>query len=154
MPTPEAVRAALAPLCGTIAALDLTDPEGARRSLSEVHPLWSLSEVRSLLFAARDEGWLTPRRATDTLTYGRLAKAAPETSGISIDIVDMAGAGAEHVHPNGEVNLCFKEEGDPRFCGSPEGWYVVAPQSRHVPTVTDGRMLIAYFLPQGAIQFV
>ena len=72
-------------------------------------------------------------------------------SGVS---VDMAGPGAEHVHPGGEVNLCFATEGDPRFCGTGEGWYVVPPGSQHVPEVTGGRMLIAYFLPQGAIRFV
>lgn len=154
MASSDILRSTLAPLCRTIASLDLSFPEAARRAMEAAHPLASLVEVRSLLFEARNEGWLTPKRATPTLTYGRLAKATPETSDVSIDVVDMSGPGAEHIHPNGEVNLCFREEGDPRFCGSPEGWYVVAPGSRHVPDVQGGRMLIAYFLPRGAIQFV
>lgn len=153
MPTPDAVRDALLPLCRTIAGLDLADP-AAEATLEGAHPAASLAEIERLLKEAQAEGWLTPKRASPELTFGRLAKPTPETAGLSIDVVDMAGAGAEHVHPNGEVSLCLVQSGDPRFCGRPAGWVIVPPGSQHVPTVTGGRMLIAYFLPEGAMTWV
>lgn len=153
MPTPDTVREALQPLLRAVSLLDLSDAAAAERALEAALPFAGLADVGALLFAARDEGWLTPKRATADLTFGRLAKASPETHGLSIDVVDMGGAGAEHVHPNGEVSLCFAESGDPRFVGRPAGWVVVPPGSRHVPEVTGGRMLITYFLPGGAITF-
>jgi hypothetical protein len=154
MPTPETLRDALTPLCHTLSTVDPTDAAAATAHLNATQPLSALTELRALLFAARDEGWLTPRRATPTLTYGRIAKSSTETLGFAIDVVDMVGPGAEHIHPNGEINLCFRESGDPRFCGAAEGWYVVPPGSRHIPEVTGGRMVICYFLPGGEIQFV
>ena len=47
----------------------------------------------------------------------------------------------------------FALHGHPRFDGHGPGWLVYPPNSRHVPTVTGGRMLIAYFLPAGEIVF-
>lgn len=154
MPSPEAVRHALRPICETISGLDLSNPAEAELTLNHVHPLSGLAATEGLLRGAHLEGLLTARRATPTLTFGRLAKPGPETAGLSIDVVDMAGAGGEHVHPSGEVSLCLVLEGNPRFCGRPPGWVVVAPGSRHVPLVEDGRMLIAYFLPDGAMTFL
>ena len=138
----------------SVSVLDLSDPAAAERALEAAHPFAGLGPLGAAVFAARDEGWLTPKRATPDITFGRLAKATPETHGLSIDAVDMAGAGGEHIHPNGEVSLCFAESGDPRFVGRPAGWVIVPPGSRHVPEVTGGRMLILYFLPAGAITFV
>lgn len=151
MPTQEEVRSALAPFANEVAGLDLADEVAAAAALNRRHPISELGALRALLQAANAEGWLAPKRATDALTFGRIAKPAPELGGCSIDVVDMAGAGAPHVHPNGEVSLCFATGGDPRFVGFPEGWVVVPPGSRHVPEVTGGRMLIVYFLPGGAM---
>lgn len=153
MPAPEDVRSALAPLARVAAELDLASPEAAAAVLRERFPPSSLSELRALLVAANAEGWLTPRRASETLTFGRLSKSAEDLGGCSIDVVDMSGRGASHRHPNGEVNLAFATEGDPRFMGKPEGWIVESPDSWHVPEVSGGRMLIVYFLPGGAMVF-
>lgn len=151
MPTQAEVLETLKPFVDAIAELDLSDSAAAMASLQSAFPITSLEAVHAQLAAARDEGWLTPRKATDTLTFGRVAKPTETTRGLSIDAVDMAGAGAPHTHPNGEVSLCFAEDGDPRFCGHPAGWVVVPPGSRHTPDVTGGRMLIVYFLPDGAM---
>ncbi|HHO53149.1 MAG TPA: DUF4863 family protein [Deltaproteobacteria bacterium] len=158
MPSHDEPRAAqlleaLLPLTRRIAQLDLSDPAAAAGALSAAAPPSELSELRALMCAANAEGWLTPRRATETLSFGRLARPDEATSGLSIDVVDMAGAGAGHTHPNGEVSLCFALQGEPRFMGEPEGWVVVAPGSHHVPTVSGGRMLITYFLPGGAMEW-
>ena len=65
----------------------------------------------------------------------------------------MSGPGPGHVHPNGEFDLSFALDGNPKFDGQAEGWLVLPPGSWHTPTVTDGRMGILYFLPNGAIEF-
>ena len=40
-----------------------------------------------------------------------------------------------------------------RFDGAPAGWKVYPPGSAHRPTVTGGRALILYLLPEGRIEF-
>lgn len=40
-----------------------------------------------------------------------------------------------------------------RFDGRPAGWCVYGPGSAHRPTVSGGRALVLYLLPQGQIQF-
>ena len=42
---------------------------------------------------------------------------------------------------------------DARFDGRPAGWLVCPPGSAHRPTVTQGRALVLYLLPEGAIHF-
>ena len=44
-------------------------------------------------------------------------------------------------------------EGDATFDGRPAGWWVYPPGSAHRPTVAQGRALVLYLLPEGAIQF-
>lgn len=151
MTTQAALVEALAPLARRIAALDLAAPEAAQAALNAELPVGSLGPVRALLAAALAEGWLTPKQASPTLSFGRVAKPSEALCGMSVDAVDMAGDGAPHTHPNGEVSLCFATAGDPRFVGFPEGWVVAGAGSRHVPTVTGGRMTIVYFLPGGAM---
>ena len=149
--TPDALIAALAPFARRIATLDLAAPAAAQEALNLEFPVGSLGPVRDLLAAGRAAGWLTPKAATSTLWFGRVAKPSDALCGLSLDAVDMQGEGAPHTHPNGEVSLCFATEGDPRFQGFPEGWVVAGAGSRHVPTVTGGRMTIVYFLPGGAM---
>ena len=85
------------------------------------------------------------------MRFGRVAK---DLCGFSIDCVWMNGAGPRHRHPNGEIDLCFATSGAARFDGEPEGWVVYGKGSAHVPTVSEGEMLILYFLPGGAIEFL
>jgi hypothetical protein len=151
VPDLDTVKSLLAPLARAVGELDLSRAEEAQRTLNQRFPVASLGEVRDALVAANAAGVLTPKRASPTLTFGRVAKPADELGGCSIDAVDMTGAGAAHTHPNGEVSLCFATEGDPRFVGFPEGWVAVPPGSWHVPEVSGGRMLIVYFLPGGAM---
>lgn len=40
-----------------------------------------------------------------------------------------------------------------RFDGKREGWPVCGPGSAHHPTVSGGRAVVRYLLPQGAIDF-
>ena len=62
-------------------------------------------------------------------------------------------AGPHHSHPQGEIDLIMPIEGDALFDGRGAGWLVCAPGSAHHPTVSQGRALVLYLLPQGQIEF-
>jgi Domain of unknown function (DUF4863) len=152
MPTAESIHEAMRPLLRAISRLDLSRPEEAEQELERCHPASSLSDLERLLKDASAEGWLTPIHPAANIAFGRLAPPSAETHDLSIDAIDLAGIGAPHGHPRGEVNLCFAVSGDPKFCGKPVGWVVAPPGSQHLPVVTGGRMLVIYFLPFGEIK--
>jgi hypothetical protein len=115
------------------------------------------SELYQQLFDACQvgvrDGWLCNREGGG-LRYGRIFKATDATHGFSVDVVDMHDvAGPHHTHPNGEIDLIMPLTADACFDGRPAGWTVYGPGSAHAPTVTRGRALVLYLLPQGAIQF-
>jgi len=149
--TPEAMR----PLLDFVAGLDLEDPAAAKAALDETYPLDGevVASLRAAMEAGVADGSLC-HMGEDPVRYSRVFKAAEESAGLSADAVLMSAPGPRHVHPNGEVDLCFALDGEPRFDGNPPGWTVYAPGSEHVPTVRGGTMLILYLLPQGAIEFV
>jgi hypothetical protein len=98
-------------------------------------------------------GWMCNREA-DGIRYGRVIKATDTTHGFSVDVVDMDNvAGPHHAHPNGEIDMIMPLSPDARFDSRAAGWCVYEPGSAHRPTVTQGRALVLYLLPQGAIQF-
>ena len=61
--------------------------------------------------------------------------------------------GPHHSHPNGEIDLVMPSEGEARFDGHGAGWVVYPPGSAHHPTVSGGRALVLYLLPEGSIEF-
>lgn len=143
------------PLCRAVSGVDLSDAAAAEaeltRRLDPAGPEGQriAAEMKALLEAGKiaDRGELPVR-------WGRVAKATDETLDLSIDVVLMTGPGPKHRHPNGEVSFAIALDGEPRFDGHTEGWVVLTPDSVHVPTVEGGTMLIAYFLPQGAMEFL
>lgn len=99
------------------------------------------------------QGWLCDREAGG-LRYGRIFKPTPELHGFSVDVVDMKDvAGPHHSHPLGEIDLIMPIDEAARFDDHPAGWLVCPPGSAHHPTVTQGRSLVLYLLPQGRIDF-
>lgn len=99
------------------------------------------------------QGWLCNREAGG-IRYGRIFKPAPELHGFSVDVVDMQDiAGPHHTHPHGEIDLVMPLEPGALFDGRPAGWVVYPPGSAHRPTVSRGRALVLYLLPEGAITF-
>jgi hypothetical protein len=99
------------------------------------------------------EGWLCEREGGG-IRYGRVFKPADDLHGFSVDVVDMQDlAGPHHTHPNGEIDLIMPLEGEAQFDGRPAGWLVCPPGSAHRPTVSNGRALVLYLLPQGRIDF-
>jgi hypothetical protein len=99
------------------------------------------------------EGWMCNREGGG-IRYGRVLKATETTHGFSVDVVDMENmVGPYHVHPNGEIDLIMPLTPGACFDANPAGWCVYEPGSGHRPTVTKGRALVLYLLPQGAIDF-
>lgn len=149
----DALLTTLVPICSAINGLDLADND-VETTLTRLFPPTghTISHIGQQLNAAFAAGWLCPKENMG-VKFGRVAKATPHTFNLSIDAVEMNGAGAPHTHPNGEVSLCFPLEGTPTFESHTDGWVVMAPGSRHVPAVTGGRMLIIYFLPGGEMKW-
>jgi hypothetical protein len=99
------------------------------------------------------EGWLCNREGGG-IRYGRIFKADDDLQRFSVDVVDMENvAGPHHTHPQGEIDLVMPLAGDALFDGHPAGWMVCPPGSAHSPTVTQGRALVLYLLPEGDIVF-
>jgi hypothetical protein len=98
-------------------------------------------------------GWMCNREA-DGIRFGRVIKPADDVFRFSVDVVEMKDcAGPHHVHPNGEIDLIMPIEGDAKFDGRSAGWCVYPPGSTHHPTVSGGRALVLYLLPEGRIEF-
>lgn len=153
MSSNDSVIDALSPMLERLQELDLTDTTAARRHLEEEFPLDGPfgDRLRDIADRGLEEGWLCGREMGDS-RFSRVAK--PETGkGFSIDAVMLWGNGPWHRHTNGEVNCLLRWEGDPSFCGFKEGWAVFEPGSQHVPSVKDGKMMIFYMLPGGAVEW-
>ena len=152
-PTPEAFRQQIA---GLTAQLQGRALDGALDDwLNREHGAASASYAA--LKAACQAGvaacWLCNREGGG-IRYGRIFKPAPDLHGFSVDVVDMRDiAGPHHVHPQGEIDLIMPVEGEALFDGRAAGWLVCPPGSAHRPTVSQGRALVLYLLPEGQIQF-
>lgn len=114
------------------------------------------SEFQQLADACREgiaEGWLC-NREMGGIKFGRIMKADEATHGFSVDVVDMDNiAGPHHRHPNGEIDMVIPETEGAKFDNHGAGWVVYGPDSAHKPTVSDGRAIVLYLLPDGAIEF-
>jgi Domain of unknown function (DUF4863) len=145
------------------AQLALVTAQLAGRPLDADLQVWLNSEfgassatyaaLKASCVAGVKAGWLCDREGGG-IRYGRIFKPSPDLHGFSVDVVDMQDiAGPHHVHPNGEIDLVMPIEGDARFDGQPAGWLVCPPGSAHRPTVSQGRALVLYLLPEGRIEF-
>jgi hypothetical protein len=113
----------------------------------------SYQQLRLDCLAGVAEGWLCNREGGG-IRYGRIFKPAEDLHRFSVDVVDMKDiAGPHHAHPNGEIDLIMPIDNTAQFDGRPAGWVVCPPGSSHRPTVTQGRALVLYLLPEGSIEF-
>jgi hypothetical protein len=143
--------AMLRPLAEALQAVDVDAPDAsAQAERASAFDSLAVAAIRTAAFTHIDSDWLLPKEAGG-VRFGRVVK---DLCGFSVDCVYMNSPGPRHRHPNGEIDLCFAAKGEARFDGQPEGWVVYGKGSEHVPTVTDGEMLILYFLPGGAIEFL
>ncbi len=154
----DALIARLQPLLARIAALapaERVDAAAVRELEATLDAEWSPegAEVRALGEAIAEgvaAGWLCDRGEPDA-RFSRVAKAGPQTHGLSIDVVRLRGAALQHTHPKGEVTLGFAVEGEPTFEDRAPGWVFLPPGSTHVPQTRGGVMDLIYFLPDGAV---
>jgi hypothetical protein len=100
-----------------------------------------------------DEGWLCDREYGG-IKFGRIIDQGPETHGFSVDVVLMDDIkGPYHGHPKGEIDMIIPESADAKFDGQGQGWMVYEAETEHYPTVTDGKAIVLYLLPDGEIDF-
>lgn len=113
----------------------------------------SFQALRQACIGGVAEGWLCEREHGG-IRYGRVFKAEDALHRFSVDVVDMRDiAGPHHSHPEGEIDLIMPLDEGAAFDGRHAGWCVYPPGSAHHPTVTTGRALVLYLLPEGQIQF-
>ena len=151
--TPDDLRARLAELTAQLAGRPLDADLDAWLNAEHGAASPTFEALGEACRAGVREGWLCSREGGG-IRYGRIFKPADDLHGFSVDVVDMHDiAGPHHVHPNGEIDLIMPIDATATFDGRPAGWCVYAPGSAHRPTVSGGRALVLYLLPQGAIQF-
>ncbi len=140
------------PLATQLQSINLESVPDAKAAIESLVPFAGdmIAEIRTATMVAAQQDWLLPKEAGG-IKFGRIAK---DLQGFSVDAVLMSGPGPKHNHPQGEIDLCFTTDGSPEFDGQSEGWVIYGPDSTHIPTVTNGEMLILYFLPGGAIKFL
>jgi hypothetical protein len=150
---PDQFRALIASITARLTGLPLD--VGLEAELNRWLPTTG-REYREIAAACRagiTAGWMCNREA-DGIRYGRVLRPGPYTHGFSVDVVDMDSvAGPHHRHPLGEIDLVMPLTPDAQFDGRSAGWVVYGPQSSHAPTVTSGRALVLYLLPEGRIEF-
>lgn len=136
-------------------SLDLQAPASARAHLEERFP-FSGADVQSWgdkFIKAIKENMIC-NKGEFPMQFSRLSKPSSDTFDFSVDVVLMNGAGPNHIHPEGEIDLCFPFDGNPKFDGQEPGWVVYGAGSQHIPTVSGGTMAIVYLLPKGAFELV
>ena len=151
--TPEAFERLLAPIFVAASARAL---DGALERDLNARFSPNGAEFKDVFAACREaiaDGWMCSREAGG-IRYGRVVKASDATHGFSVDVVEMNDVtGPHHRHPHGEIDAIMPLTTDAKFDGRGSGWLVYGPGSAHAPRVTDGKALILYLLPQGAIEF-
>lgn len=109
--------------------------------------------IKALCLTGIEQGWLC-QYEHQGLRYGRVIKPDADMHDYSVDVVDMDNlAGPEHRHPTGEIDLIMPLDEQAQFDLHSAGWLVYDKNSVHSPTVTGGRAIVLYLLPNGAIEF-
>ena len=109
--------------------------------------------IEAACHAAIAAGWMCSQGGAGR-RFGRVIEPGPETSNLSVDVVDLTDiVGPHHRHPNGEICMVMPVSPTAKFDGQGAGWKVYPPDSAHRPTVTEGRALVLYMLPEGKIEF-
>jgi len=151
--TPEQFQAIIAPVTELV-----QDKPLDRKLEAELNSAYPASgpAFKSIFDACGEAikaGWMCDREAGGT-KFGRVIKPGEGTHGFSVDVVQMSDIkGPHHRHPNGEIDLIMPLSPTAKFDGRGAGCMVYGPDSAHSPTVSDGRALVLYLPPRGAIEF-
>lgn len=110
-------------------------------------------KVERACHEAIEAGWMCTQGG-EGRRFGRVVEPSSGTQNLSIDVVDLTDiVGPHHRHPTGEVCMVMPVTKNAKFDGHGAGWCVNLPGTAHHPTVTDGRALVLYLLPEGKIEF-
>ena len=151
--TPEEFQALLAPVAERIRGKALD--KDLQSELNQAFPAdaEAFKAIERACHAAIAAGWMCNREAGG-IRYGRVVKANPALAGCSVDVVEMENVkGPHHRHPKGEIDMIMPISAGAKFDGHGAGWLVYGADSAHHPTVSDGKALVLYLLPEGAIEF-
>ncbi len=143
----------MTPIFATISQKDI-DAE-LEAELNRAYPASgeTVRNIEAACLEAIDAGWMCSQGG-EGRRFGRVLEPAAATQNLSVDVVDLTDiVGPHHRHPTGEVCLVMPVSEGAKFDGHGAGWCVNAPGSAHHPTVTDGRALVLYLLPDGKIDF-
>ena len=149
----EQFRELIAPVPAALAGRALTPELGDELDRQFPPEGETFRSIEAACHAAIAEGWMCAQGG-EGRRFGRVIEPEPRTANFSVDVVDLTDfVGPHHRHPNGEVCMVMPQTATARFDGKGAGWKVYPPGSAHHPTVTDGRALVLYLLPGGAIEF-
>lgn len=151
--TPEHFRTLLKPVTDHLAGRPLDAALDA--SLNAAFPADGpvFASIEAACKAAIAAGWMCNREGGG-IKYGRVIKPDAQLAGCSVDVVEMNDLkGPHHRHPNGEIDMIMPIDPAAKFDGRGRGWLVYGSDTAHHPTVSGGRALVLYLLPQGAIEF-
>jgi hypothetical protein len=111
--------------------------------------------LAGLLNVGVEEGWVAYAPVEGAgYNRGRIAEPAGETTGMSVESGLLCNVkGQYHCHTRGEIDMVIPIDSGAQFCGHGAGWVVYPPLREHFPTVTGGKALIMFFLPNGEIQY-
>ncbi|MEK7436546.1 MAG: DUF4863 family protein [Pseudomonadota bacterium] len=113
----------------------------------------TFQQIRDACHAGIAAGWLC-NQGDAKRRYGRIFEPGAATHGFSVDVVDITDlVGNHHRHPSGEIDMIMPVNPEARFDDQGAGWLVYPADSAHRPTVTGGRALILYLLPDGEIEW-
>ena len=109
--------------------------------------------IRAACHAGIAAGWLCGQGDAKR-RFGRIFEPGEATHGFSVDVVDITDlVGNHHRHPTGEIDMIMPVTPEAKFDDIGAGWLVYPPGSGHRPTVSGGRALILYLLPEGRIEW-
>lgn len=153
MTTVDTFKARVAEVTAAITGLPLD--KTLERKLNAEFPAGGafFKDIRKACDDAIAGGWMC-QQGEGSRKFGRIVQPGPDTHNFSIDVVDITNlVGPHHRHPTGEIDMIMPLTQGARFDGREEGWLVYPPDSAHRPTVSNGRALILYLLPDGEIEF-
>ena len=151
--TPDAFRELVAPVTRHVAGRPLD--KALEAELNRAFPATgeTFRAIEEACHAAIAAGWMCTQGNAQR-RFGRVFEPAAALAGFSVDVVDITDlVGNHHVHPTGEIDMIMPVAPAAKFDGRGAGWLVYEPASGHRPTVSDGRALVLYLLPDGRIEW-
>ncbi len=146
-------RQLIGPLADAVAGRELTADLGDELDRRFPPSGETFRAIEAACQQAIEAGWMCTQGGAGR-RFGRVIEPGPQTANLSVDVVDLTDiVGPHHRHPNGEVCMVMPVTPGARFDGKGAGWKVYPSGSAHHPTVTEGRALVLYMLPEGRIEF-